>query len=185
MYRIRKPYREALDTLIKKNPNINVIDLYKLCPENVFLDHCHLLPKGHILLAEAIRNQLRFDKNFNTSKATLINNLYNPEIAKGNNSDFFDYFKAIPDIDRDFIKKNVMQLNSLLISTNSQNLSKTQLNSFSTEFREAFKYYKRHPLFYNDAQLLNEPPARSSDIGRFPEFFLIRLMMENVIQTVG
>ena len=182
MYRIRKPYLNSLDYLVNKYPNINVIDLHELCSNDLFLDHCHLLPQGHIIITEEINKKLCFNEKVNNSSATLENNLYNPEISKGNISDFFEYFKTFPNIDQNLIKKNVRNLNALLSSTSSDNLSSIQLKSFCREFREAFKYYRKHPIFFNDQQIFKTPPLWPSDIGRFPEFFLIRIIIPYMIK---
>lgn len=177
MYRIRKPYYEALDTFSQKYQNIKVIDLHKLCPDYYFLDHCHLLPEGHFLLSEEIRKKLKFYGKAGKHKASISNNLYNPEISKGNVLEFFEYFKTFPNINQNLITKNVTKLNSLLNSTGKNNLSTIQLKSFSTEFREAFKYFRKHPIFYNDKQIFKTPPSLPPDIGRFPEFFLIKIII--------
>ena len=75
-----------------------------------FLDHCHPLPEGQNKLAklfeEAYTKKIGLKGN---EKATIINDLYNPELASGNQSPFNLYFKSIADLDaskiRDLFKK--------------------------------------------------------------------------------
>lgn len=177
MYRIRQPYLAAIDNLKVKYKHMNVVEMGIGYSSDVFLDHCHLLPDGHVKLANDIQMKLIPSTPTGSNCANLVNVLYNPEVREGNFSEFFDYFKTFPDISTREIKKNIDLLAVLLKSSKRENLSSAQLQSFPEAFKSAFEYYVRHPLYGTHAEIVKSPPEIACDVGRFPEFFLVRSMI--------
>lgn len=177
MYRIRSPYRDALNELASSFPAMKIVDMGTNYADNLFLDHCHLLPDGHKKLASDICDKLVTTTTKGGHKASLKNMLFNPEAFCGNKSEFFDYFRSFPDISEKEINSNLRRVDTLLEFTGKANLSPVQMSSFPLSFKSAFEYYSRHPLFRNHARIRNMPPREPVDLGRFPEFFLVRLLI--------
>ena len=57
MYRIRSPYRDALNELASSFPAMKIVDIMNYA-DDLFLDHCHLLPDGHKKLASDVCDKL-------------------------------------------------------------------------------------------------------------------------------
>ena len=95
LYRVRNPYILAIDNLSKIYSTVNIIDMHKLIPDDLFLDHCHPLPEGQVILADEIQKVYSKYDLMGKYKANIKNILYNPEYANGNNLNFNDYFKTL------------------------------------------------------------------------------------------
>ena len=60
-----------------------------------------------------------------------------------------------------------------------------KLNAIShqnSELESAIKYYAKHPIFGSLADLKINPPQIRSDIGRFPEYFLVRVIIPYIVE---
>ena len=173
LYRVRNPYIQAIDTLVKKYPFVKMVDMHKLILDKYYLDHCHPLPEGQHILADAIEAKFSEVGFKGDSKAKINNILYNPEFANGNKSFFHDYFKTFAPFTESEIKEQVdafrKAYNELV-----HHSSIPEVNNATRELRTAFEYYLRHPIFTSISDILKFPPKYPSDIGRFPEYFVIR-----------
>ncbi len=163
MFRVRMPYIEAVDRLAKRfTTAIQIIDMHAFVNEDAYVDHCHPLPETQIELAKRISEVL----NFNGDQAATIENLlYSPELSIGNTTEFYDYFRAYAPYRTEEIARFVEDLK---VSTSAH---------VPEEMKTAADYYLRHPAFPSMTDILHHPPCYPSDIGRFPEFFLVRSML--------
>jgi hypothetical protein len=177
LYRVRYPYINAIDNIISKYDAIKVIDMHTLIPDYLFLDHCHPLPKGQEILANAIKDKFKEIGIHGFEKAKIKNILYNPEFANGNNAFFHDYFKTFAPYTVAEIKSQV-DLYKNNEFTNIKYLDKIpEVSNSSRELKIALDYYLKHPVFTGLHDILYSPPKYPSDIGRFPEFYLIRYLI--------
>jgi hypothetical protein len=173
LYRIRNPYIQAIDALAKKYPYVKIVDMYELISDNYYLDHCHPLPEGQYILADAIEGKFSEVGVKGDCKAVINNFLYNPEFANGNKSFFHDYFKTFAPFTESEISEQVQSFRKTY-NESVHHSSIPEVNNATRELRTAFEYYLRHPIFTSFSDILKFPPKYPSDIGRFPEFFIIR-----------
>lgn len=173
LYRVRNPYIQAVDALAKKYPSVKMVDMYELIPDNYYLDHCHPLPEGQQLLADAIEAKFSEVGVKGDCKAGINNILYNPEFANGNKSFFHDYFKTFAPFTESEISEQVDSFRKAY-NESVNHSSIPEVNNTTRELRTAFEYYLRHPIFTSFTDILKFPPKYPSDIGRFPEYFVIR-----------
>ncbi|GEM_PF-1805307 len=174
LYRIRAPYLEAIDRLGQKYSDIvSVIDLHSLINDECYVDHCHPLPAGQSIIADTMMNVLRDKKIHGTSMAAILNLRFNPEHAMGNFTEFYSYFRAYAELSPEKIKEERDRLRTTLSETFIGN-EESILATAPEAFQNAIPFYLRHPLFSSMKEILRFGPEFPSDIGRFPEFFLIR-----------
>lgn len=173
LYRVRNPYIQAIDSLVKKYPSVKIVDMYELIPDNYYLDHCHPLPEGQHILADAIEAKFSEVGVKGDCKAGINNFLYNPEFANGNKSFFHDYFKTFAPFTESEISEQVHAFRRAY-NESVHHSSIPEVNNASRELRTAFEYYLRHPIFTSFSDILKFPPKYPSDIGRFPEYYVIR-----------
>lgn len=173
LYRVRNPYIQAIDALVQKYPFVKMLDMYELIPDKYYLDHCHPLPDGQYILADAIEAKFSEVGVKGDSKAEINNILYNPEFANGNKSFFHDYFKTFANFTESKISEQVDSFRKAY-NESVHHSSIPEVNNATRELRTAFEYYLRHPIFTSFSDILKFPPKYPSDIGRFPEYFIIR-----------
>lgn len=173
LYRVRKPYQDALEEISKQNKAIHFVKLESILSSEDYLDHCHPLPKGQKILADNFEQKYKIIGLKGNHKATILNDLYNPELANGNFSLFKDYFKSISTLSKEEINK---QFNVLfkLANKDVQELEKAKISS---SIISAYKYYFKHPLFVTEDDLKSIETFYPSDIGRFPEFMFYRFLI--------
>jgi len=174
MYRIRLPYQEVIDDIIKKTHDIYSIDLNDKDFDDQFLDHCHLLPEGQIILADkaqSIYNAIGLKGNY---KSKTENHLYNPDIANGIHAKFYEYFNVKSEVDPKVINE---QFKRYFENSKGRDLEIYELNQLNIkeEIQNSFKYFMNHPIFtfFSD---FNTIEFIQSDIGRFPETFHFRFL---------
>jgi hypothetical protein len=174
MYRIRSPYIKVLDELAKEHPEVVVIDMDNIIPDSDYLDHCHPLPSGQKKLSDRIVKQLKVLGFKGNSSASIKNILYNPELAKGNNLEFHDYFKTASALSETEIAKAIEVIREQVKSTQKIDGSGLSISGVPQSILDSIDYYLRHPCFSILSDLLKSPPQYPCDVGRFPEYFLIR-----------
>lgn len=179
LYRVRNPYIQAVDALVKKYPFVKMVDMYELIPDKYYLDHCHPLPEGQHILADAIEAKFSEVGVKGDNKAGINNILYNPEFANGNKSFFHDYFKTFAPFTESEISEQVDAIRKAY-NESVHHSSIPEVNNATRELRTAFEYYLRHPIFTSFNDILKFPPKYPSDIGRFPEYFVIRHLIPYV-----
>jgi hypothetical protein len=174
LYRVRTPYVTAIDKIVADHPDIRAVDMESLIPESLYLDHCHPLPEGQVILADKIAEKYA-EMNINGSfKASIRNILYNPELASGNVSDFHEYFKTFASLSSNQVQNELNTLGSVFKDGQPFSVEKPEISGLSREIKTAFEYYLRHPVFTSVNDILHFSPVQPSDIGRFPEYFIIR-----------
>lgn len=176
LYRIKDLYMKAIDRIaLKFQHSVRLIDMSAFTRYELFIDHCHLLPEGQKVLTEKIIKELielKIMKGYKTAR--IRNILYNPELSLGNTAEFYNYYKTYAPYDREQIKKDVNIIKRRCqLSNNPQDLEGI-LQLVSKETAAAIKHYLKHPCFPSIQDILHFGPQYPSDIGRFPEFFLIR-----------
>lgn len=174
LYRIRSPYLLAIDRLADRYPSVRILDMGDLIPDSLYLDHCHPLPEGQALLANEVKKGLSDAGILGNKTAEHLNILYNPELALGNISEFHDYFKTFAPFSEIQIAEAMNVLGESLKTPEVSDSSVTTISTIPKEIRSAFDYYLRHPCFPSIRDILHFPPRFPSDVGRFPEYFLVR-----------
>jgi hypothetical protein len=174
LYRIRSPYIRVLNNLSQRFSSVIVVDMEDVVSDDLYLDHCHPLPEGQVKLSNAIMEKLSKLNTNGSYKAKITNNLYNPELSLGNLSEFHHYFKTYANLTESDIAKYVKNLKENLKDVYSD---EALLLDLPREIKTAFEYYLRHPFFPRLYDALHFPPRYPSDIGRFPEFFIIRSLI--------
>ena len=181
MYRIREKYKNKLEEINKENKEIIFINMEKILSQNYFLDHCHLLPKGQRILAEEILKNIK-NKNFiGKYKAIIENSMYNPELYRGNYRKFHYYFKTFADLNKD----EISELFEEIFSQQEHDIkTKKLINLYHQNYliELAIKFYAKHPIYEVLEDLKINTPKVPSDIGRFPEYFLVRTIIPYVEQ---
>lgn len=192
IYRVREPYISAIDRIATDSPEIRILNMEELIPERLYLDHCHPLPEGQIILADKIADHYSELNIRGNSKASIENILYNPELACGNFSEFHDYFKTFAHLSEAQIHEELDLLGKIFKDRLPFDSEHTELSKISREVRTAVEYYLRHPIFTSVTDIVHFSPVNSSDVGRFPEYFIIRhlipymrLLTEDMAHVAG
>lgn len=158
LYRIRTPYLQAIDRIAADGVgHVHVVPMADLVADAEFVDHCHPLPVAQSRLADAVTALLSTIGVRGPATATIENRLTNPEMGLGNFAEFFTYFKTYAPHTPSDIQNGLKHL---------QNAPK--------EIRYAVKYYLKHPFFTSIADVAHYRPHTASDVGRFPEYFILR-----------
>jgi hypothetical protein len=174
LYRIRAPYLEALDRLARKYTSIRVLDMQSVVPYQLYVDHCHPLPQGQRKLADTMRSCL-FEMGIQGDTAATIQNiLYNPEFARGNVEEFHDYYRTYAPLSELQITEAV-EATKESVGESTQHSPMSQCGkSVPKEVRGALEYCLRHPCFPGIGDVCRFSPRYPSDVGRFPEYFIVR-----------
>ncbi|MCG6538201.1 MAG: hypothetical protein L7F78_26670, partial [Syntrophales bacterium LBB04] len=95
MYRIRSPYLEAIDRISTRFGNgVNIVDMALFIDDNLYVDHTHPLKEGQVKIAGQVIKYLNARGSKGTCRADIRNILYNPELATGNTTEFYTYFRT-------------------------------------------------------------------------------------------
>jgi lysophospholipase L1-like esterase len=177
LYRIRRPYLDALDQLSHKYSScIWTLDLQDLLSDEGFVDHCHPLPEGQKKIADAMSSQFEVWGIAGQSRATIKNVLLNPELSKGNATEFYSYFGAFSALTQEEIRSAVRRVSEGLEQVPYEGES-ALVQSAPKEIAGAIEYCLRHPVFPTLGDFLRPGPEYPSDVGRFPELFLVRFLI--------
>jgi hypothetical protein len=177
LYRIRSPYLDAIDNMASKYLGVRVLDMESVLADKYYLDHCHPLPDGQKKLSEKIINYLSEFGIRGNKTASIENILYNPELSRGNVLSFHDYFKTYSLLSEFEIVKGVEILSECLNDLGDIDRSSRNLASVPQAIIDSINYYLRHPCFSTVADVIKSPPRYPMDVGRFPEYFLIRYLI--------
>jgi hypothetical protein len=174
MYRIRAPYKQAVDRIAERFKRVHVITLADFIADSDFVDHCHPLPQAQRRLSDQIISSGAFASLANGNHPLEIeNHLFNPEYAEGNETEFHVYFRSFSALSREEIERNVERLQT---SAKTDGWEKAFAET-PEDIRNALDYALSHPAFSNYRHVLRLGPAYPSDVGRFPEFFVIRALL--------
>lgn len=177
LYRIRSPYLKVLERLAARYSAVKVIDMAKTVPDEFYLDHCHPLPTGQVKMADAILESFGAIGMSGNQSADIENMLPNPELSLGNSSEFHDYFKTYAPYLESQIRDFIVKLKTVPPDSEAIDWSSPGLAQLPREIRAAVEYYFRHPCFTSVKDIIHFPPRYPSDVGRFPEYFLVRHMI--------
>jgi hypothetical protein len=173
MYRIRDPYKKILAGLSNKYENVTLIEQKDFIENHDFIDHCHPVPKAQKKIANLIYCNISKHLSSGNSPMYINNKLFNPEYGLGNSSNFETYFKFFSSFNSNQIKERAK-----LFRDDKFNGS----TALDVEITKAINHYKNHPCFYNINYILDSGIKYPSDIGRFPEFFLFRILIPYIIE---
>jgi hypothetical protein len=171
LYRIRQPYIDEIDRVLIKYPGLKVVDMGELLEDELYLDHCHPLPKGQEKIASIISSFLCAD-NGKGQVTNICNDLLNPEVALGNFDDFHTYFGTYSTLSEDEVSAECASVANAL-GSESELSSAMDVSKIS----HVFQYCMRHPVFSSPQSVLKLSPLFPSDVGRFPEYFIARKMV--------
>lgn len=175
MYRIRSPYLAAIDRISARfKKDVHIVDLSDFIEDNLYVDHTHPLKEGQERIAGRIIDFLNNRGIEGRSSAAVRNILYNPELAMGNTTEFFTYFRTYEPFTEEEIKAYVEGLNNAVSADDSQEKARVLLQELPREMRMALEYHLNHPCFPSLRFLISFGPHYPSDVGRFPEYFLLR-----------
>ncbi len=178
MYRVREPYKIAVDKIAKKFKNVQIVDIQSIVSDDCYVDHCHPLPERQKIIAQKIAEKLKTLSLTGDQPLAIENRLYNPEYSFGNTLDFHSYFKTFAPFSSAVIKNFISELKVSTIDNDEliQNWDSIFENIPKT-INLAFKYYLKHPCFPRIQDAVEAQPFYPSDVGRFPEFFLVRYLI--------
>ncbi|MFK5893418.1 MAG: hypothetical protein QM504_09390 [Pseudomonadota bacterium] len=177
MYRIREPYKKSIDKIANKYVNVKTINQMEFFNDDDFIDHCHILPEAQERFADIVFEKIYTEKLKGNSQIDIVNILYNPEYGLGNNQVFNDYFKSFSSMSSSDIKSHIGKISGSIKKVMDNEERTNSLESLPADIKYAFEYYQRHPCFSRLYDIVMAKPSYSSDVGRFPEFFLIRFMI--------
>jgi tetratricopeptide (TPR) repeat protein len=179
MYRIRTPYIKIIDHLVSQfNGIVDVIDQQSFIGDELYIDHCHPVSEGQKMIADRIVGCLTERKiTTGTHEAKINNLLYNPELALGNNQEFYKYFKTYAPYTHEQIKAFVQALKDALEKGKWLEKTERLYGSLPREIKWSFEYYLKHPCFPSKRHILQFGPEYPFDTGRFPEFYLTRYIL--------
>lgn len=173
MYRVKQAHLDVIDRLVASNGGIvRLVDMSVFCDDD-FVDHCHLLPAAQEILAGMVERALRGMNVMNGAVPARIEpRLFNLELASGNTASFFDYYRTRAYLTAGQIRSDIDALRRDIREGDS--LSGRALSLVSEPVAKTVEYARRHPCFADIRSLLRFPPETPLDVGRFPEYFLIR-----------
>lgn len=179
MYRIRSPYRQALDKIAKRfNSGVKMIDIGSPVSADMYVDHCHPRPDGQAIIADNVSRELDRLGLTGGHRAEVENILYNPELAFGNTTEFYKYFKSYAPYDKKRIRQSIKSLAKACARTGDDDLKESMdFMRQPREIRWALEYHMKHPCFPTLGDLLRAGHEHPADVGRFPEFFLYRYLI--------
>ena len=178
MYRIREPYRKALTDISIRNKNVALIDLNNFTSADDFVDHCHFLPNIQNIIAGKILDNIYPENVDGSSNLEIINHLFNPEYSYGNSLVFNEYFKVCSELEEHKLKEIIKDLYKKIDHLEAyDDQAKSVLDSYHPSISISFSYYRKHPCFHRIIDILSLNPTYSYDIGRFPEYFIIRKLI--------
>jgi hypothetical protein len=174
LYRIRALYLEALDRLARQHSWIQVLDMQRVVSDHLFVDHCHPLPQGQRNLADTMctyfsRLGIRGD-----NVAMIQNVLYNPEFSCGNVEEFHEYYRTYAPLSEVQITEAVEAIKESMGGSTKHTPMSQPDKPIPKEVRGALEYYLRHPCFPSIVDIFRFSPRYPSDVGRFPEYFIVR-----------
>jgi len=175
MYRIRSPYLESIDRISARfGKAVHVVDIASFIEDNLYVDHTHPLKEGQEKIAGQIIEYFGEQGFKGASRAEVRNILYNPELAFGNTTEFHKYFRTYAPFQEEEINGHVNRLRETLIVDDSPDKANALLQGLPKELRAALEYHLTHPCFPTLGFLVHFGPRYPSDVGRFPEYFLVR-----------
>lgn len=175
MYRIRAPYLEAIDRVSARfEKSVHAVDIESFIEDDLYVDHTHPLKEGQGRIADRIVEYFGARGLRGAERAEVRNILYNPELALGNTTEFYTYFRTYAPFREEEITGQVNRLLSTCTEHKSNDEACTLLQGLPRELKTALEYHLMHPCFPSLSFLVHYGPRYPSDIGRFPEYFLVR-----------
>ncbi len=178
MYRIRSPYLDAIDRITEHFGNgVHVFDLATFIDDSLFVDHTHPLREGQEMIANKIIDCLKSCGIAGSNIALINNKLFNPELALGNTTEFFTYYRTYEPFKVNEIYEYIDKIKKRFNLNDYKSDEKIILEGLPKELKTALEYHLMHPCFPSLRFLLHNGPQYPSDVGRFPEFFICRYLI--------
>jgi hypothetical protein len=175
MYRIKPSYAELIEEVASHFKEFaRVIDMEMLIDDDLYIDHCHPLPEGQRRIADQVVAKLSEFGITGKHRAEIRNVLYNPEAALGNFTEFFTYFRTYAPYTEKEIEAFAAKLSKGLANGESRDSLNRLFSELPREIKTSLDYYLKHPAFPTVGDVLRFGPKYPSDVGRFPEYFLVR-----------
>lgn len=176
MYRIRAPYLKAIDRVSERfgKKGVHIVDIATFIDDNLYVDHTHPLLEGQERIAGKVVDFLKTCGITGTDTACIRNILYNPELSLGNTTEFFTYYRSYEPFSEEEITGYTNRIKNDLLKDDSQGNEKVLMQGLPKELKTAMEYHLMHPCFPSLRYLVNYGPQYPVDVGRFPEYFLCR-----------
>lgn len=180
LYRVKEGYRRAIDLLARRFSRVvSIVNMEEFAQaKNMFIDHCHLIPEGQDILARRVIDALAGSGVAGGNKKARIRNiLYNPELALGNKTEFYDYYRTYAPMEEKVVENELSMLKGIGSRPLDPEHIDRDLHFVSKEVRHAIALWMAHPCFTSLDDILRRAPFCRSDVGRFPEFFIYRVLI--------
>ena len=169
-YRIKQEYRHKIFQLSSLS-NVHIIDLGAILKPMDFVDYCHPTEEGHIKIARALKEKILLKVPSCQKGETSYKNLFpSPNFSREPNTTLINYYSIDWEIDVTKIKEAFAQ--AYKGNKTSKNLCQ-KIASYVENFIQA---NKRHPIFTQDLNQIEDLVPRSNEILSFPEFYLSRIL---------
>ena len=169
-YRIKQEYRHKIFQLSSLS-NVHIIDLGAILKPMDFVDYCHPTEEGHIKIARALKEKILLKVPSCQKGETSYKNLFpSPNFSREPNTTLINYYSIDWEIDVTKIKEAFAQ--AYKGNKTSKNLCQ-KIASYVENFIQA---NKRHPIFTQDLNQIEDLVPRSNEILSFPEFYLYRIL---------
>lgn len=176
-YRITGRYRRAISEIIREDAaGVIEINLADCLSGDDLIDYCHPDEAGHRKIFDAVSKELEglfmlCDGEYRPEIECIP---LNPDIYAGFQSNFFDHFGISGEFSSDV---TAVLLEEARESEYEEIIKRDVLKKPGPQGGHML-YLLRHPLFGDPGFLKISPPLAPADLGRFPETFGIRHMME-------
>ena len=166
LYRVRKPYREAISKA-SENCNATCLDLEDVLDEKDFIDYCHPTPEGHSKIALRLKEVIA-GKTGQKTESRYQNFFITPDYYNNPGDDIIDYYFLDYAIKSGVIKEKFCALLDTAKPSRKEPLTKYLENFLAQN--------SNHPVFTETRMLLTRHLPASHEVLNFPEFYIYRLL---------
>ncbi|MEU7059057.1 SGNH/GDSL hydrolase family protein [Streptomyces sp. NPDC046197] len=181
LYRIKNEYRRRIAAASARS-NVEVVDLAELLSPADFVDYCHPTAEAHETIAEALAARLALTDGTVESDAGYVCVYPSPDA-------YFDVTPTLADhfsLDFDVAQPAVRQVAAELLKS-ARELGPDDFLTGEPEWPEprsdlqaniinTFRYAAGHPAITSLDDLAQWLPEYGWEIGRFPEYYLCRIL---------
>lgn len=183
LYRVKSAYRQQLAEL-SGYANVDVLDLAELLNSTDFIDYCHPIAEAHRTIAAAIMPMLTRSRGIGEREpdAGYVCVHPSPNTYLDFPTTMVRHFGIDCDIDwRDIQRAAMALLDRVGESKNADFLVgetrwPTAESDLQANIRNMSRWVAGHPLITSLDDLRQRLPAHGWEIGRFPEFYLDRVL---------
>ncbi|WP_406464770.1 SGNH/GDSL hydrolase family protein [Streptomyces sp. NBC_01622] len=181
LYRIKREYRRRIEEVAAR-PNVEVVDLAELLGPADFVDYCHPTAEAHVILAEALAARLTQPDGARERDAGYVCVHPSPDA-------YFDMAPTLADhFSLDFdVAPQTVRLAAAELLQSARELGPRDFLTGEPEWPEpasdlqaniinTFRYAAGHPAITSLDDLEQWLPEYGWEIGRFPEYYLCRIL---------